>query len=1028
MRRARRWPFVLLCTVLLGAVASSSSGQYFGRNKVQYREFRFHVLKTDHFDVYYYPEERAAVEQAAQFAERWYARLSRIFNHQLTSRQPLIVYASHPDFEQTNAIEGELGEGTGGVTEPLKRRVVLPLGGSLAESDHVIGHEIVHAFQYDITDFSASRVTGSSGPGLERLPLWFVEGMAEYLSLGPVDPNTTMWMRDAASQEKMPTIHELNHPKYFPYRWGQALWAYVTGRFGDSAVPSLLRTAAASGDAEGALAIVLGEKSQDLSKDWQQALRENATAVRQHTKRITDEAVPLERSTNELTGYNVSPSLSPDGRWLMFLSQRDILSIDLFLADAATGKVVRKVVNTAVDPHFSSLEFINSAGGWAPDSRRFVFSGVQGGRAELVVLDAARDTTEREIPFPQVGEIFSPSWSPDGRSIAFSALRGGWTDLFVFDLQSGKTRQLTHDAYADLQPAWSPDGRTLAFVSDRFTTRLDDLATGQYQVVLLDVASGRIRPARAAQAGKNINPQWTREGDLLFVSDRTGISNVYRSPSDGTGCAELVTNVATGVSGITSISPAISYASRVGRLAFSVYENNKYNLYAMDASRVAAGEPRATVVALNPAMLPPERRSGDQIVRLQQDPTLGLEGARSATSVPYDAKLQLDLVGQPYVSAGIDPYGTFAGGGFALLWSDMLGDYSLGTAVQVNSSLSGGWSDITRSIGAEVAFVNRKHRWNYGVSAGQMPYLSAGLSTSVAIDATGAPVGADKTIVYRQVERSVNGILAYPLNAARRLEFSGGVTNISFDAQVQTTLFDLTTGDVLSNRRDSVPTSSGLNLAQFSAAMVYDTVSYGPTSPLAGESYRLQVSPTVGSLRFTSVLADYRRYVMPVSFYTVAGRILHFGRYGAGAQDPRLVPLFLGYPGLVRGYDFNSFSGNGCTPTPAGSCTEFDRLVGSRVLVGNLELRFPLLRPFGVSAGMYGPLPVEIAFFGDAGVAWNAAEKPELLGGERHGVASAGVAFRVSLFGALPLEFDVVRAFQQRTPGWAFQFNISPGF
>ena len=116
-----------------------------------YRKFTFRVLKTEHFDIYFYPEEREGIDIAARMAERWHARLERMFNHDLRGRQPLVLYASHPDFEQTNAIGGELGEGTGGVTEPLRRRIVLPLGGPLADTDHVIGHELVHAFQFDIT-------------------------------------------------------------------------------------------------------------------------------------------------------------------------------------------------------------------------------------------------------------------------------------------------------------------------------------------------------------------------------------------------------------------------------------------------------------------------------------------------------------------------------------------------------------------------------------------------------------------------------------------------------------------------------------------------------------------------------------------------------------------------------------------------------------------------------------------------------------------------------------------------------------
>ena len=114
--------------------------------------------------------------------------------HDLSGRQPLILYANHPQFRQTNAIPGGIGEGTGGVTEVFKRRIVLPFAGPIAETDHVLGHELVHAFQYDITGTNVSSgVAGALG-----LPLWFIEGMAEYLSLGPVDPLTAMWDRQQA--------------------------------------------------------------------------------------------------------------------------------------------------------------------------------------------------------------------------------------------------------------------------------------------------------------------------------------------------------------------------------------------------------------------------------------------------------------------------------------------------------------------------------------------------------------------------------------------------------------------------------------------------------------------------------------------------------------------------------------------------------------------------------------------------------------------------------------------------------------
>src|SRR3954466_10320188 len=259
-----------LVALIVCAFSVPASAQYFGQNKVQYKKLEFQVLKTEHFDIYYYPQERDGIDIAARLAERWHARLERIFEHTLRGRQPLVLYGSHVDFEQTNAIQGELGEGTGGVTEPLRRRIVLPLGGPIADTDHVIGHELVHAFQFDITTTPTSR---SGQNGAERLPLWFIEGMAEYLSLGPVDPNTAMWLRDAVRQDKLPAIKQLNDPKYFPYRWGQAFWAYVGGRYGDDVIRQLLSLSATTRDIDAAFKRVLGADEKQLSADWQMATR-----------------------------------------------------------------------------------------------------------------------------------------------------------------------------------------------------------------------------------------------------------------------------------------------------------------------------------------------------------------------------------------------------------------------------------------------------------------------------------------------------------------------------------------------------------------------------------------------------------------------------------------------------------------------------------------------------------------------------------------------------------------------------------
>lgn len=342
----------MLLACLMGFAATPAAGQYFGRSKVLYTQFDFAVLTTPRFDVYYYPVERQAAEQAARLAERWYARLSKLFHHELKGRQPLILYASHPDFEQTNAVGGELGEGTSGVTEFLKRRIVLPLAGPLAETNHVIGHELVHAFQFDITGEGQGRFGVS---GAARLPLWFIEGMAEYLSRGPVDPNTAMWLRDAAQRHTLPTLNQLYDPRYFPYRYGQALWAFIAGRFSDAVVGDILRKAGRTGDAERALAAVTGIPADSLILRWHAAVEADYGPLARATE-PPETYGRLLVGAGAHPGLNVAPALSPDGNQVIFFSEKDLFSIDLYLADARTGEIKRRIVRTALDPHYQSLE------------------------------------------------------------------------------------------------------------------------------------------------------------------------------------------------------------------------------------------------------------------------------------------------------------------------------------------------------------------------------------------------------------------------------------------------------------------------------------------------------------------------------------------------------------------------------------------------------------------------------------------------------------------------------------------------
>ncbi|HEU4524085.1 MAG TPA: BamA/TamA family outer membrane protein [Gemmatimonadales bacterium] len=1006
--------------VVLGALAlpAPAQGQYFGRNQVNYESFDFEVLQTEHFDIHYYPRERVAAEAAARMAERWYHRLSTVLRHELNGRQPLVLYATAPEFQQTNVVQG-ISEGTGGVTEALRRRIVMPIGGTLRDLDHVLGHELVHAFQYDITGSGGPNTYGAL-PGAAALPLWFIEGMAEYLSLGANAPLTAMWMR-GAMEDTLPSYGDLLDPRFFPYRYGQALLAYVAGRWGDPIMGDLLRAAGRSRNIDMGIQAVLAMTPDQLVSQWHTATYQAYREVRTATQPAESVGVRLiAPEEDDDVGYNLAPSISPDGGRIMFLSNRDLFSIDLFLADARTGKVLRRLTQTAVDNHLQSLQFIQSAGSWRADGRQFVFAGIAKGDPVLELYDVDRGKKAREVRLPQLGEVFNPSWSPDGRFIAFAGLINGLSDLYIYDLERDSLRQLTDDPYADLQPAWSPDGSTIAFATDRFGTDLERLTTVPYRIALLDVASGDIRGVPGFRAAKHMNPQWAPDGrSLYYLADPLGITNVFRSNVTDWSISQL-TNLFTGISGITEDSPALSVAQETGRVAFSIFRTDGYVIHALEPGAAVAGGPVVEALPGRPGVLPPWDRSQSVLAGLLEDPG-HLPSVEEFTERNYRPGLSLLYVGQPTLLAGTDQFGTYIGGGASLYFSDLLGNRNLVTGLQVNGSF--------KDIMAVVGYQNVGRRLNWAVSAQQIPYLTGSYAQGTGT-VNGEPAFVEQQLIQRQTNRTIEGVVAYPFSHAQRVEVALGGNHISFERELQTRAYSLFTGQELLDDKQDLEAGESLWLGTSSAALVFDNSLFGATGPILGQRYRLEVSPTFGSINYVGGLVDFRRYFMPARPFTLAARILHYGRYGSGGEDPRLQPLFIGWPGMVRGYTYNSFDGRECDPPPGDptACPVYDQLLGSRVLVGNLELRFPLFGVLGLGQGYYGFLPLDFTIFGDGGMAWDTVNEPSFSGGDREPVFSAGAGFRFNLFGFAVAEVNLVRPFDRPRRNWIWEFNFQPGF
>jgi hypothetical protein len=278
------------------------------------------------------------------------------------------------------------------------------------------------------------------------------------------------------------------------------------------------------------------------------------------------------------------------------------------------------------------------------------------------------------------------------------------------DLESGAIRKLTTDAFADLQPSWAPDGRRLVYATDRFSSSLESLQFGEYELAIMDVASARSSRLPTFEGTRHNSPQWSRDGAIYFIAYPDGVPDVYRVEGEG-GSPARVTRLITGATAITATSPALSVAADGSRLAVVVYRDMTYEIQAVEGERLRGLEPAPTRTTLNAGQLAPATRRDAEVDQILSSPRFGLPVAAPQAVEDYDPDLSLDYVGQEFGVTTFNTFGGYVGGGIAFSFSDMLGDHTVSSLLQIN----GGFEDsadrsaisIARAGGTGAASSNR---------------------------------------------------------------------------------------------------------------------------------------------------------------------------------------------------------------------------------------------------------------------------------------------------------------------------------
>jgi hypothetical protein len=845
----------LALALLAGLLGIAPSAFPFGQNKIAYDRFDWKVLTTTHFEIHHYAAEPELLARVASMSESAYERMSRKLNFQIGKKIPLIVYATHADFEQTNVELSFIPEGVGAFAEPARNRIVLPADLPDERLQKLIAHELTHIFEYEILFQGELRKAL-----LNRPPTWFMEGLASWLA-NDEDDRSRMVLRDAVLAGLLPGVASSDIGGYFAYRFGHAAFDFVQAEYGADGVRDFIFEfrSALGNTVEKALKRAFDVEPEEFDIRFRRWLQ------KQHVQALVSHGEPVdfgERIRGEEKGIDetIGAVPSPSGELAAAFAVVDG-RVDVVLMGLRDRKVFRNL--TAGRDHgteYPIVQFVTTGPqtardlAWSPDGNTLAYFARRERDRALVLLNALDGSLLRKLAIPP-DQPLSPTFTPAGDAIVFRGMEKGRSDIFRIDLATGAIRNLTDDPAYDLSPIVSPDGKWLYHVAVDGTRK---------KIFRMSLADPSIRERVTDGEGEDEDPSFSPDGKrLFFASTRgAGISNIYSLDLE-TGELLQWTDVTSG-----AFLPSVVSAGPDGfqRLVYTAYFRRSFDAWVGKMKEplkvLVTGTPGAAVT--RPGRAEPEKWQPD--VEVPIDPKnikaygrgkMFLENADIAVGITND---------QRFFSSAL------------ISWADLLGNRRAAVVFDSLSSYTN-WQafywDIEKRLQKGITGFNR-----------ETFYYS--------VEEQGGGLTLERQRMVR--ESGIAGTALYPVNRYLRLEGSLGWLWRKTDVPLV----------AYSNAGDQFivyePRSDNYPEAQLS--IVGDTADYREFGPWSGTRFQLDGAlgvDTAGTTIRRSVSFDLRHYV-PVTTRS----LFAFRLYGARSDGEVPDVFYFGGLDTLRGYDFRT--------------------------------------------------------------------------------------------------------------------------
>lgn len=816
---------------------------FFGRNKVQYEDFDWKIIRTNHFNIYYYGDVEKIAEIGAAYAEDAYDELKIRLNHVVTRKIPLIFYNTSLHFQQTNITPGLIPEGVGGFFEFLKGRVVIPSNGSLSEFRHVIRHELVHVF---MTNKIYRVLKDYRLPTDVMPPLWFVEGLAEYLST-EVDAQAEMVMRDAIINNYFTGLKDF--PKiygtYIMYKAGQNFLEFLDKKYGFDKIPMLLENFWMFTKFDDILEHTLGQSIEQIDIEWQYELKKKYYPLLADKK-------PQEVGSKKITnfGFNFSPVhyQKGDSSFIYFNGNRDGYS-SIYKLIINSDNVEYPKVNLVIKGEqtdqlesfhlFQSLIDINKNG-------ILTFVTKSGATDVIHFFDIKTNQIQKTFQRDNLIAITSPKFSKDGNRIVFQAVDNkGYSDLYLYFLETDSLLRLTNDYYDDRDPSFGfSDEDCIIFSSDRTAGKYQ----GKYNLFILDIMSREVRYVTYANANFYNPVLSSSEEFLIFTSDLDTVRNIWKQNITNKKFSKTIHQISDFYT--SAFDPRFIDDST---LTFTGFQNFSFQIYQKK--------------------IPPD----SELKKSLQMETFLAKGRWIPNSISqrgefekleYEREYSLDYA-QSVVAT--DPvYGTRGGG--ILTISDLLANDQYYILLYNTAEVQ---SDFLKSFNLSLTRINLEKRVNFGYGIFHFNGRRYDIRES-------------DTYFY---EKSYGGVflLSYPLSKFHRIEASTSIAD---------TEREIVEG--ISERKAFILSNS--------ISLVHDNSLWATSGPVDGTRWLMLMGYTTdikySNVNYYSLIVDYRQYIRLDLRTALAFRAAIFYNDGKDARR-----YFMGGSWDLRGWNRWSIRG-----------------------------------------------------------------------------------------------------------------------